>query len=373
MAPGSSCWIACPRDPRYIDWVAIAKGERVVLIVASITVIGAGIKLAAPLLVPVLVAAFIAIVTAPLVMWLCDRGVPRLVAVLSGLLLDVAAGAALGFPLAAAVGTFTERVPGYASMLSGQMEQAELWLAGHGVHLESIYDFSEPTWMLNLATTMAQQAASFVSQMVLVLLIVAFMLFESTGLREKLTKIATPSQIEDLSGATHEVNTYLVAKTVMSLLTGVLVFLWCWWRGVDVPVLWGLLAYLLNYIPTVGQIIAAVPAITLALIQLGAGEALVVAAGFGAINLSIGAIEPRVMGQALGLSALVVLVSMVVWGWLLGPVGALVSAPLTMVIKHSLAHSDDLRWLAELLGPSPKPAGKSSEKNSDSADELSRA
>jgi predicted PurR-regulated permease PerM len=98
-----------------------------------------------------------------------------------------------------------------------------------------------------------------------------------------------------------------------------------------------------------------------------------VAAGFGGINLAIGAIEPRVMGQALGLSPLIVLVSMVVWGWLLGPVGALVSAPLTMVIKHALAHSDDLRWLAELLGPSPKPTGKSGEKDPDSADELSRA
>jgi AI-2 transport protein TqsA len=353
--------------------MAGSRSPRIVLILASIVAIGAGIKLAAPLLVPVLVATFIAIVTAPFVMWLCDKGVPRLVAVLSGLLIDVAAGAALGFPLAAAVATFTERVPDYASMLTGRMEEAELWLTSHGIYLESIYDFSEPTWMLNMATVTAQYAASLVSQMVLVLLIVAFMLFEATGLREKLSKIATPAQIHELSTATREVNTYLVAKTVLSLLTGVLVFVWCWWRGVDVPLLWGLLAYLLNYIPTVGQIIAAVPAITLALLQLGPGEALVVAAGFGGINLAIGAIEPRVMGDALGLSALVVLVSMVVWGWLLGPVGALVSAPLTMVIKHALAHSEELHWMAQLLGPTPKPSGKPASGEADSADELSRA
>jgi len=257
-------------------------------------------------------------------------------------------------------------------MLSGQLDQLDLWLTSHGIHLESVYNFAEPSWMLNFATTMAQHAASFISQMVLILLIIAFMLLESTGLREKLARIATPSQIQDLSQAAREVNAYLVAKTVMSLLTGVLVFAWCWWNGVDVPLLWGLLAYLLNYIPTVGQIIAAIPAIALALIQFGPGQALVVATGFGAINLAIGAIEPRVMGQALGLSDLVVLISMVVWGWLLGPVGALVSAPLTMIIKHSLAHSDDLRWLADLLGPSPKPAGGSGAKNPDSADELSR-
>jgi predicted PurR-regulated permease PerM len=258
-------------------------------------------------------------------------------------------------------------------MLAGKQEALELWLTNYGIHLEAIYDFSEPTWMLNFATNMAQSAASFVSQIILVLLIVAFMLFEATGLREKLSRIATPGQINELSAAAREVNTYLVAKTVMSLLTGVLVFVWCWWRGVDVPVLWGLLAYLLNYIPTVGQIIAAIPAITLALIQFGPGEALVVGAGFGGINLAIGAMEPRVMGQALGLSSLVVLVSMVVWGWLLGPVGALVSAPLTMVIKHALAHSDDLRWLAVLLGRAPRPAGKAGANTADPSDELSRA
>ena len=100
---------------------------------------------------------------------------------------------------------------------------------------------------------------------------------------------------------------------------------------------------------------------------------MIVAAGFGGINLAIGAVEPRIMGDALGLSALVVLISMVVWGWLLGPVGALVSAPLTMVIKHALAHSEHLRWMSELLGPTPTPVGKSAAKKTDSADELSRA
>ncbi|MBW2507939.1 MAG: AI-2E family transporter [Deltaproteobacteria bacterium] len=353
--------------------MANSRGARIVLMLASIVAIGAGIKLAAPLLVPVLVASFIAIVTAPIVMWFCDRGVPTLLAVLAGLLLDVAAGAALGIPLAGAVATFTERVPDYAAMLAGRMDEAELWLAARGIYLESVYDFSEPTWMFNMATVMAQYAASLVSQMVLVLLIVAFMLFEATGIREKLARIATPSQIQELSSAAREVNTYLVAKTVLSLLTGLLVFAWCLWREVDVPLLWGLLAYLLNYIPTVGQVIASVPAIALAWLQLGPGEALVVAAGFGAINLAIGAVEPRVMGGALGLSPLVVLVSMVVWGWLLGPVGALVSAPLTMVIKHALAHSEQLRWMAELLGPTPRPSGKAAAGEADSADELSRA
>ena len=351
------------------------KGARVVLLLAAIVIIGAGIKLAAPFLVPVLVAAFIAVVTAPIVMWLCDRGLPRSSAVSAGLLLDVAAAAALAFPLAAALATFTGRVPRYAQRLTGRMQDAQAWLLDHGVDLGSLFNFSEPTWLVNFATTTAQWAAAIISQMVLVLLIVGFMLFESTGLREKLAKLATPSQIDALSSAASEVNTYLVAKTVMSVITGVLVFLWCLWQGLDVPLLWGLLAYLLNFIPTVGQIIAALPAILLALIQLGPGQALVVAGGYGVINVAVGALEPRVMGAALGLSALVVLVSMVVWGWLLGPVGALLSAPLTMVIKHALSHNEDLRWMADLLGPAPKPRGRTGAQKAkpDSTDELSRA
>jgi len=347
------------------------RGGRVVLILASIVVIGAGIKLAAPVLVPVLVAGFMALVTAPILLWLCDRGVPRTLAVAIALLLDVAAGSAFGFPLAGALATFTERIPIYASTLAFRMEALQTWLASHGLHLESIYDFSEPTWLVNFATATAQYAASLVSQIVLVLLILAFMLFEVAGIREKLARIASPRRIEDLSSAVREVNAYLVAKTIMSVLTGVAVFLWCWSQGLDVPLLWGLLAALLNFIPTVGQIIAAVPAILLALIQLGPGQALVVAAGFGGINLAIGALEPRVMGRALGLSALSVLLSMVLWGWLLGPVGALLSAPITMVIKHSLAQSEQLRWIAELLGPVREPpVGRSSRRESD---ELSRA
>ncbi|MGB5811366.1 MAG: AI-2E family transporter [Polyangiales bacterium] len=355
--------------------MGVSRSGRVVMIAASIVVIGAGIKLASPFLVPVLVAAFIAVVTAPFVLRLCDRGVSRPVAVGTGLLVDVAAGSAFGFPLAGALATFSERVPVYAATMSERMDSFETWLASHGIFLESIYDFSEPTWLLNFATATAQTAASLVSQIVLVLLIVAFMLFEATGIRQKLSRIASPTRIQDLSDTVHEVNTYLVAKTIMSLITGVAVFVWCWSQGLDVPVLWGLLAALLNFIPTVGQIIAAVPAIVLALVQLGPGPALVVAAGFGGINLSIGALEPRVMGQALGLSALAVLLSMVVWGWLLGPVGALLSAPLTMVIKHSLAQSKDLAWIAELLGPAPKPSsapGKSPG-SEESKDELSRA
>ncbi len=331
---------------------------RLIYASAALVIVCAGIRFAAPVLVPVLLALFIAIVTAPIVIWLCDRGFPRAIAVSAGLLLDMAAGAALGFPLATAVATFTQRLPEYQLALKIRMQGLTEWLAAQGGNIDSIFNFYDPKWLVSFATAMAQTAAGLVSQIVLVLLIVAFMLFEAAGFRQKVSKIATRGQMAVLVEVLREVNTYLVAKTIMSFVTGVVVFLWCWWQGLDVPLLWGLLAYLLNFIPTIGQIIAAVPAIGLALIQLGPGPAAIIALGYAVINVVIGTLEPRIMGQALRLSALVVLLSMVFWGWLLGPVGALLSAPLTMLTRDGLAHSEGLSWIADLLGPSdlqPRP------------------
>ena len=125
-----------------------------------------------------------------------------------------------------------------------------------------------------------------------------------------------------------------------------------WVLGVDFPILWGLLAFLLNYVPTIGSIIAAIPPLLLALIQISPAAAGAVGAGFVVINLIMGnAIEPRFMGKGLGLSTLVVFLSLVVWGWVLGPVGMLLSVPLTMTVKIALEANPNTQWLAHLLGP----------------------
>jgi predicted PurR-regulated permease PerM len=153
------------------------------------------------------------------------------------------------------------------------------------------------------------------------------------------------------------VNQYLALKTLFSLATGILVWVWLRFHGVDYPLLWGILAFLLNFVPNIGSILAAIPAVLLAIVQFGGGRASAVAAGYLVINFVIGSVvEPRFMGRGLGLSTLVVFVSLVFWGWVLGPVGMLLSVPLTMVLKIALEGNDDTRWLAVMLGPEPAPA-----------------
>ena len=118
----------------------------------------------------------------------------------------------------------------------------------------------------------------------------------------------------------------------------------------DFPLLWGLLAFLLNYIPSIGSVISALPAVLLAVIQLGFGPAVLLAMGYLVINLILGNIvEPRFIGHKLGLSTLAIFVSLGFWGWVLGPIGMLLSVPLTIMIKIVLEGNEDTRWISILL------------------------
>jgi predicted PurR-regulated permease PerM len=148
-----------------------------------------------------------------------------------------------------------------------------------------------------------------------------------------------------------EVKHYLSLKTLTSLATGVAIAVWLAAMGVDYALLWGLLAFMLNFVPNIGSIIAAIPAVLLALIQLGLGSAVFAAIAFLVVNVVIGVvIEPRLMGYRMGLSTLVVFLSLIFWGWVLGPIGMLLSVPLTMTVKIVLQSNESTRWMAILLG-----------------------
>jgi len=149
-----------------------------------------------------------------------------------------------------------------------------------------------------------------------------------------------------------KVRNYMSMKTIISMITGVVIWAALWVIGVDYPVLWGVLAFMLNFVPNIGSIIAAVPAVMLTIVQLGVSPALLVAGVYVAVNIIVGSvIEPKYMGKGLGLSTLVVFVSLVFWGWVLGPVGMLLSVPLTITVKLALDSKPETQWLGHLLGP----------------------
>jgi AI-2 transport protein TqsA len=186
----------------------------------------------------------------------------------------------------------------------------------------------------------------------LIVLTVIFILLEASGFPSKLRALSGGSDNvrQQFDRIVTDVRRYVALKTLMCLATGVSVTIFLLVMGVDYPLMWGTLAFLLNYVPNIGSFIAAAPAVVLALVQFGWGGAAWTAAGYTVINVMIGnVVEPRVLGKGLGLSTLVVFVSLVFWGWVLGPIGMLLSAPLTMVVKIAMESQPDSRWIAILL------------------------
>ena len=217
----------------------------------------------------------------------------------------------------------------------------------------SLLEHFNPAMAMQLVANTLKGFGNVLTNSFLILLTVVFILFEASSFPSKLRHIsadadATFSRFEQFSD---KVKRYIGIKVGSSLLTSLLVGICLWLIGVDFVLLWSTLAFLLNFVPNIGSIIAAIPAILLALVQLGSGGAALTAAAYVAINMLVGnIIEPRFMGRGLGLSTLVVFLSLVFWGWLLGPVGMLLSVPLTITIKMAFESYPDTHWLAILLG-----------------------
>lgn len=332
------------------------------LVIAALIIIAAGLKAAQAVVVPFLLAVFIATIAATPVFWLERRRVPAWLAipvVMAGLIVALLGVGALA---AQSVGEFTARLPFYQQRLTDLLADVigRFQLVGIDISNELLLSHLDPGLALALAGNTLRGLGGVLSNGFLILVTVIFILSEAASFPRKLREVLGSPQrdLPYFARFASNVNRYMAIKTTVSVATGVVVGLALALVGVDFPVLWGLVAFLFNYIPNIGSFIAAVPAVLLALIQLGPGPALVTALIYVAINVVMGnGIEPRYMGRGLGLSPLVVFLSLVFWGWMLGPVGMLLSVPLTMTAKIALEANPSTQWLALLLGPAEGSAG----------------
>ncbi|NIM00512.1 MAG: AI-2E family transporter [Acidobacteria bacterium] len=335
----------------------LGGGGRALLIAASLIIVIAGLQAAKSLILPFLLAMFLAMVTLPLLNWMQDKKVPTGVAVLLTLILALSIVVGLGVMIGGSVAQIGDEIPKYRERLEeisgGAIAQLEK--IGLPVSQEAFQDLVNPDRVWEYAQAGLRGIATALSNMFLVLLTIVFVLFEAAGIPAKLQKaFGDRRNSERYEKIKSEIQQYLRAKTVISLATGTCIGIGLWIVGVDFAFLWASLAFVLNYIPNLGSIIAAVPPVLLTLVQLGPVQALVVAILFVAVNVVFGnVIEPYLVGRKVGLSTLVVFLSLVFWGWVWGPVGMLLSVPLTMIVKIMLENTEDLRWIAILLGPAP--------------------
>jgi predicted PurR-regulated permease PerM len=334
-------------------------GSALITFAAAIVVV-AGLRAAADLLLPLLVALFLAMISLPLMHGLQRLKSPGGVAAALAVVTELAALAGVVALVGGSIRGFTEAAPRYQARLEVLYGRALDGLTGLGLQFDepTLRGLLDPGLAFEMVGGALRGVAGVLSRTLIVVLIVLFMLLEAAGFPEKLEAAFGPRSAKArYDRIRDDVLKYLGIKTLISLVTGTLVGLAMAIVGIDFPVLWGVLAFLLNYVPNLGSILAAIPPVLLALVQFGIGRAIAVAAVFAAINVLLGnLLEPRLMGRRLGLSTLVVFLSLIFWGWVWGPVGMLLSVPLTMIVKIMLENTEDLRWVAVLLGDRPPRA-----------------
>jgi predicted PurR-regulated permease PerM len=334
------------RFPRSTVWV---------LTLSAIVIILAAVQAAEPIVTPFLISLFIAAISAPGMLWLTRHGIPQAVALVIMMVIIIGLATLLSGLVGSSLDGFSKNLPQYQTRLQDIAAQILGWLAAYGLEV----DMDKARSMLDLSAAMGFVGSAFnrllgtLANAFLIFLTVAFILMELPSFGDKIQSISNdPARsLANFGRFSNTLNRYLVIKSAMSLATGATVALALYIFGVDYPLLWGIVAFLLNFVPNIGSVIAAIPAVLMALVQYGFVSAGWVALVYIVVNSVFGnLIEPKLMGRSLGLSTLVVFISLVFWGWLLGPVGMFLSVPLTMTLKIAFESSDETRWLAVLLG-----------------------
>ncbi len=326
----------------------------VVVVSAAIVIVFAGIKVSAPVLVPFLLSLFIAIILMPSLSFMLSKRIPISIALSIIVIALILILSLLGALVGHAINDFTAQIPLYEIKLQDKLSGITTALEGIGISMaqDSINQILDPTLIFGYLSGLLKGFGSTLANGFVILLTTIFMMLEGVQFRQKIASLNTDSMHQKSFGEVVEkIKHYMALKAAMSALTGALVYIVLSIFALDYAVLWAVVAFLLNFIPNIGSIIAAVPAVMLAIIQLDAMSALYIGIAYIIINTVVGSLlEPRIMGKGLDISTLVVFLSLLFWGWLLGPVGMLLSIPLTIMVKLLCASSPQTRWVAVLLG-----------------------
>jgi len=332
-----------------------SKGSAVISF-AAVIIIVFGLQMAKDLLVPFLFATFLALITARPMLWMQQKRVPAILAALIIVSLLMLILAVVGTIVGTSIAEFTAALPGYQERLDAIVQRVVGFIGKmlNGEEaFENLGDMIDPGWAMGLAATLLNSLKDVLTNVFLIVFTMIFILLEASTVETKFAAAfgRSTQSLKRPRVFLANLGRYLGIKTIVSLVTGLTAGLLTWIIGVDFPLLWAMLAFLLNYVPTIGSIIAAVPAVLMALVQLGPGGATATAIGFVGINMVFGnMIEPRLMGYGVGVSPLIVFIGLVFWGWVFGPVGMLLSVPLTMALKLALESDVRTRWIAIFIG-----------------------
>ncbi|MDD8059129.1 MULTISPECIES: AI-2E family transporter [Shewanella] len=324
------------------------------VVMACVVIILAGIKTASPIVVPFVLSAFLAVICNPAIVLMSRYRIPKWLSIILLMTFIVLMGLWLASLVGSSINEFSKQMPVYRQQLIEQFAWIIEKLQSFNIQIskQKVLDYFDPGMALSMTTNMLSGVGNVMANLFLIILTIVFMLFEAQSMPKKfhLALDDPDMRLKQIDKFLHSVNQYMVIKTLVSLATAGVIGIGLSIIGVDYALLWAVIAFLFNYIPNIGSIIAAIPAVLLAFIQMGPGAAGITGLLYVGTNMVMGnVVEPRFMGRGLGLSTLVVFLSLIFWGWLLGSVGMLLSVPLTMIVKIGLESSESGGWLSILL------------------------
>jgi len=319
---------------------------------ACLFIVVLGMKYTASILSPILLAVVIAVSVDPLINWLERKGLSSGLALLVTLILMFLVIVGVIGLIGYSISGMTASVPQYADNLQGQNENLGTFLNSRGIDTPSLQgiDFSP---VLKYVGTLFGGILGLFSGLLMMLMVFIFLLVATPGLTNKVSTdfSADSPTIDRFRGLANDLREYVSITTGINFLVGAVNTVFLLILGVDFAILWGFLAFLLGYIPSVGFWLALIPPAALAFMEFGTTKALIVVIGYVVINGGVqNFIQPKLMGKGLNLSSLVVVLSLFFWAWVLGPMGALLAVPLTMIVKDVILDAfDDTRGLADLM------------------------
>jgi AI-2 transport protein TqsA len=342
-------------------WLKILTG------LAAFVIVIAGMKAATTILVPFLLALFLAIISAPALFWMRQKGISPIISIVLVTLTLLICGVMVGSALIESIPPLIKSLPQYSQKLQTVTNDSAAWIQSHGIPLDTtqFQQTIRPDSGVKLLGELFGQISSLTGEGILIFLMLVLLLLEASTFESKLNALPDFRQsTQRLYRIANEVKRYIAVRTSISLVVAIGITIWLLILNVDYAVLWGLLTFVLTFVPNIGVILSAIPPILLALIQMGTTKAVLVFVGYLVICGGLGNIlELLWIGQRMGLSILVVFLSLIFWGWVFGPVGMLLSIPLTMAVKIVLQSNDDTQWIAILLGSGPsKPSRKEKSK-----------
>lgn len=333
---------------------------RILLIGASLVVIVFGIRYATSVFTTFFLAFVIAVSVSPLQNWLRNRGLPLWLAfslVVLGVIVFIVAIVLL---MLISIQQFVNALPGYQDRITELKQSLQDWLDARGVSPKLTGDVMsldalQASNITSFFVSIAKQISGAISSWSFILFLAAMMLIESTSHPEKLLKALRsgspmPRRLIDFN---KDIRSYIVINAWLGFLVAVINTLLLYFLGVDFAILWGILSFFFSFIPIVGFILSFIPPAFLALLQFGIVKAVIVVVGFIIINTVVdNLLAPRVMARGLNLTPVVVVLSLFFWSWVMGPIGAVLSVPMTLAVKKLvLESSDESRWLAILMEP----------------------